>query len=191
VVSTGTAGPPPDGRGLVYRVTNPETRRDIWWQPSGGGPAVPVLTTPFEERGLAVSPDGRWLAYVSNETGNDEVYVRALPGPGGRVQISTTGGREPRWAGGGREVLYRARDSVFSAELTPAGGEVRVGRRHALFRDGYRMGGAGNHAGWDVDPRSRRFVFVLESGVEAERQINVLVNWFDRPRTAAGGTARE
>jgi eukaryotic-like serine/threonine-protein kinase len=178
--------PSPDGRGLVFRSTNPVTRRDIWWQPSGGGPPVPVLTTPFEERGIAVSPDGRWLAYVSNETGSDEVYVRALPGPGGRVQISSSGGREPRWGPGGRELFYRSRDSVYTVEIAVAGAEVRAGRHRALFRDVYRTGGAGNHAGWDVDRSGRRFVFVRDGGVNSERQINVLVNWFDRARTTSG-----
>ena len=182
--------PSPDGRGLVFRVTSPETRRDIWWLPGGAGQPVPVLTTPFEERGIAVSPDGQWLAYVSNETGSDEVYVRALPGSGGRVQISSSGGREPRWGPGGRQLLYRSRDSVYAAEVAPAGNELRVGRHRALFRDVYRTGGAGNHAGWDVDPSGRRFVFVLDAGVASERQVNVLLNWFDQPRTAGGAGAR-
>jgi len=183
--------PSPDGRGLVYRVTSPTTRRDIWWLPRGATQPVPVLTTPFEERGIAVSPDGKWLAYVSNETGTDEVYVRALPGPGGRVQISAAGGREPRWGPGGRTLYYRSRDSVYVVETTTAGGEVRAGRHRALFRDTYRTGGAGNHAGWDVDPDGRRFVFVLDGGVASERQVNVLVNWFDQPRTTGAGARRD
>jgi serine/threonine-protein kinase len=182
--------PSPDGRGLVFRTTDPVTRRDIWWLPRGASQPVPVLTTPFEERGIAVSPDGRWLAYVSNETGADEVYVRALPGPGGRVQISSAGGREPRWGPGGRELLYRSRDSVLAVQVVASGGEVHVGRRRALFRDVFRTGGAGNHAGWDVDPSGRRFVFVLESGVGSDRQLSFLVNWFDQPRTAIGTGAR-
>jgi len=182
--------PSPDGRGLVFRVTDPVTRRDVWWLPRGATQPVPVLTTPFEERGIAVSHDGRWLAYVSNETGTDEVYVRALPGPGGRVQISSGGGREPRWGPGDRVLLYRSRDSVTTVDITVAGGEVRAGRRRSLFRDGYRTGGAGNHAGWDVDPTGRRFVFVLDAGVASERQLNVLANWFDQPRTATGTGVR-
>jgi Tol biopolymer transport system component len=182
--------PSPDGRGLVFRTTNPVTRRDIWWLPRGASQPVPLLTTPFEERGIAVSPDGRWLAYVSNETGADEVYVRALPGPGGRVQISSAGGREPRWGPGGRELLYRSRDSVLAVQVVAAGAEVHVGRRRALFRDVFRTGGAGNHAGWDVDPSGRRFVFVLEAGVGSDRQLSFLVNWFDQPRTSIGTGAR-
>ena len=178
--------PSPDGRGLVFRVSSPDTRRDIYWLPAGSSQPVPVLVTSFEERGIAVSADSRWLAYVSNETGADEVYVRPLPGPGGRVQISATGGREPRWGSGGRELLYRSRDSVYAAEVTTLGGHVQVGRRHALFRDVFRTGGAGNHAGWDVDPSGRRFVFVRDGGVLSERQVNVLVNWFHQPRTTAG-----
>jgi eukaryotic-like serine/threonine-protein kinase len=176
--------PTPDGRGLVFRVTDPVTRRDIWWLPTGGGKPVPVMATPFEERGIAISPDGHWLAYSSNETGTDEVYVRPLPGPGGRVQISVAGAREPRWGPGGRELLYRARDSVYSAEISLAGGRVEVGRRRALFKDIFRTGGSGNHAGWDVDPSGKRFVFVYQPGIASERDIHVLLNWFDQPRAA-------
>jgi eukaryotic-like serine/threonine-protein kinase len=184
--------PTPDGRGLVFRVTNPVTRRDIWWLPRGSSQPVPLMTTPFEERGIAVSPDGRWLAYVSNETGADEVYVRALPGPGGRVQISSNGGREPRWGPGGRELFYRSRDSVIAVEIAsgPGSAAVRAGRHRPLFRDVYRTGGAGNHAGWDVDPSGRRFVFVLDAGIGAERQLHVLVNWFDQPHSAAGAAVK-
>jgi TolB protein len=183
--------PSPDGRGLAFRITHPETRRDIWWLPAGTREAVPLLVTPFEERGIAISPDGRWLAYVSNETGTDQVYVRALPGPGGRTQVSAAGGREPRWGPGGRELFYRTRDSVVVAEITPSGGEVRVGRHRTLFADTYRTGGAGNHAGFDVDPSGRRFVFVRDRGVVSERRIHVLVNWFDQPHTATGAGGRE
>ena len=159
----------------------PGRRRDGWWLPRGASQPEPVLTTPFEERGIAVSPDGKWLAYVSNETGSDEVYVRSLPGPGGRVQISANGGREPRWGPGGRELLYRSRDTVYTTEIAAAGGQVRVGRHRALFHDLYRTGGAGNHAGWDVDASGRRFVFVRETGLDSERQGNVLLNQFDQP----------
>ena len=179
-----------DGRGFVYRVTDPTTRRDVWWLPTGAREAVPVLVTPFEERGIAPSPDGRWLAYVSNETGADEIYVRALPGPGGRVQISASGGREPRWGAAGSELLFRSRDSVFATPITIVGSEVRAGRPRALFRDAYRLGGAGNHAGWDVDRSGRRFVFVRDAGVDAERKVNFLLNWFEQPRAAAVPTAR-
>jgi hypothetical protein len=73
---------------------------------------------------------------------------------------------------------------VYAAEVATVAGEVRVGQRRALFRDGYRTGGAGNHAGWDVAPGGQRFVFVLETGVASERRLNVLVNWFDQPRAA-------
>jgi Tol biopolymer transport system component len=182
--------PSPDGRGLVFRVTSPETRRDVYWLPTGEGQPIPVLTTPFEERGIAVSPDGQWLAYVSNETGADEVYVRPLPGPGGRVQISANGGREPRWGPGGRQLLYRSRDSLYTAEISVAGGQARVGRPRALFRDTYRTGGAGNHAGWDIDPSGRRFVFVRDGGLDSEQRVHVLLNWFDQPRAVTRAEAR-
>ncbi len=182
--------PTADGRGFVYRLTDPTTRRDVLWRATGARESVPILVTPFEERGIAPSPDGRWLAYVSNETGVDEVFVRALPGPGGRVQISASGGREPRWGAAGRELFFRARDSVYSTPISIAGDEVRAGRPRALMRDPYRLGGAGNHAGWDVDRSGRRFVFVRDVGLDSERQVNFLVNWFDQPRAATAPVTR-
>jgi serine/threonine-protein kinase len=176
--------PTPDGRGVVFRVTSQQTRRDIWWLPTGSNSPVPVLKTPFEERSLAVSPDGRWLAYISNETGADEVYVRAIPGPGGRVQLSAGGGFEPRWGLRGREVLYRTRDSIIAIEVNTSGAEVTVGKRQALFPAAFQTGGAGNHAGWDAHPDGSRFVFVRDLGGAGTSQVNVLLHWFDQPRAA-------
>ena len=91
-----------DGELLAFYEVNPLTRRDIWVLPlEGDREPTPFLVTPAGERAPMFSPYGRWLAYVSDESGRDEVYVRPYPGPGGRRQISPNGGTEPLWAPSG------------------------------------------------------------------------------------------
>src|SRR5262249_51547103 len=73
------------------------------------------LKTPFEERDGQFSPDGKWIAYQSNESGRFEIYVRPFPGPGGKIQISTSGGAQPRWNKNGKEIFYVSLDSKMMA----------------------------------------------------------------------------
>ena len=96
-----------DGRWLLYRVSDPKTDIDIWLLPLfGDRKATPLMATPFRENEGRFSPDGRWLAYRSNETGTQEIYVQPFPPTGQKWQVSTTGGRTPRWTSGGRELVY-------------------------------------------------------------------------------------
>jgi hypothetical protein len=98
----------PDGKLLVYSDSDPTTGDDLWLLPVTGDRKPQVfLRTPFNEWGGVVSPDGKWISYASNESGRAEVYVQAFPGPSGKVQISTEGGRAARWAHNGRELFYR------------------------------------------------------------------------------------
>jgi serine/threonine-protein kinase len=139
---------------------------------------IEILSTPFMERSPALSPDGRWLAYASGESGRDEVYVRPFPGPGGRWQISTSGGGEPRWAHSGRELFYRSGNDLISVEVRTEP-SFEVGTRKRLFSaGGYLLNP--NHAGYDVFPDDQTFVFVHSVG-EAQRTVMVL-NWFGELR---------
>jgi len=97
----------PDGRWLLYRVSDPKTDIDIWLLSlSGDRKATPLMATPFNENEGRFSPDGRWLAYRSNETGTQEIFVQPFPPTGQKWQVSTTGGRTPRWTSDGRELVY-------------------------------------------------------------------------------------
>jgi Tol biopolymer transport system component len=101
----------PDGRFIVYVAFNPETRMDLWLLPmSGDRRPVPLLRTPHGETQAQVSPDGRWFAYTSDDSGRNEVYVDSFPTPGSRTRISTNGGGDPRWRPDGKELLYIAAD---------------------------------------------------------------------------------
>ncbi len=128
---------------------------------TGGGKAEPLLATPFLEGWPALSPDGRWLAYQSNESGRDEVYVRPFPGPGGKIIVSQNGGAEPVWARGGRELFYRsfAGQPQLVAAAVETGSVFRVVSRTPLFEVAdYEP--ADPHANYDVFPDGRSFLMV-------------------------------
>jgi hypothetical protein len=115
---------------LVLRLGGLATNRDLWLTtPDSPGVLRPLLRTPFSERSVSLSRDGRWLAYVSNEGRTDEVYVRNVAAGSGRTRVTTRGGFEPRWGAPG-ELLYRRVDSIFvvSARLgtSPAFGPERL-----------------------------------------------------------------
>jgi Tol biopolymer transport system component len=137
-----------------------------------------VVDTRFNERGPALSPDGRWLAYISDDSGQDEIYVRSFPGPGGRVQVSVGGGAEPVWSRSGLELFYRSGSSVISATVArePA---FRVRSRQLLMSGGaYSFNG--NHAQYDVLPGDSTFVFVRTGGDAV--QMILVTNWLDQLR---------
>ena len=93
-----------------------EDQRDIWMLPPGGEP-VPFLTTDALETHPSFSPDGQWVAYMSNATGRQEVYVRPYPGPGAALQISGNGGTEPAWSPDGRRLYYRSPGATSGTRL--------------------------------------------------------------------------
>ena len=174
----------PDGRALLYEQVSRVGQAmgfDIWVRPlEGDRTPTPYLQAPFDELGPAVSPDGHWLAYTSNESGQQEVYMRAFPLPGAPVQISAGGGRAPRWAPSGRELFYRNDDSLVavSVSLAPV---VRVGSRRALFTiDPYLVGGPRSSPGYDVHPDGRRFLMIRRGS--ATRDLVVVLHWFDQLR---------
>jgi Tol biopolymer transport system component len=113
----------PDGSTLAYTSVHlagggePGGQSDIWLVPASGGKGRPWLEGPHDETGAAFSPDGTRMAYVSDESGQNEVYVRPYPGPGNRLQVSRDGGAEPVWTRRGRELLYRQGEKFFSVDM--------------------------------------------------------------------------
>ena len=131
---------------------------DIWIASIDSPRALrPFLSTPATEITPAVSPDGRLLAYVSDETGEPEVYVRPLPGPGGRATVSIKGGVEPVWSPNGRELFYRSPTHIMSATITERP-ELDVTRRDTLFADVYVSTVVATNFG--IFPNSEEFIFV-------------------------------
>ncbi len=171
-----------DGQVLAFQEVNPTTNSDIWVLPlEGERQPRPFLQTPFNEAEAKFSPDGRWLAYVSDDSGRFEVYVLPFPGPGGQRQISTEGGREPVWNSNGRGIFYRNGDKMMAVDITtePA---FRAGTPRLLFEAGYEGPRRVLYgANYDVSSDGQRFVMV-QAGQEQQEpvtQINVVLNWFE------------
>ena len=108
----------PDGQVLAFHEGHPVRVRDIWVFRLSDRTVEPFLQTPFAEGGAKFSPDGGWLAYVSNESGRPEVYVQPYPGPGGKWLISIEGGAEPIWNHNGRELFYRSGNRMMVVKTT-------------------------------------------------------------------------
>jgi len=151
----------------------------------GNSEPAPFLTTPFQECFPNISPDGRWMAYYSNETGNWEIYVQPAEGTesraGGakRVRVSTGGGEEPIWSHDGRELFYRWGSKIYVVDVT-LGSEISVGTPRVLFDGPYV-----NLYGWsyDVSPDGERFLVVENEELgETTTELIVITNFFDHVR---------
>jgi serine/threonine-protein kinase len=168
----------PDGTLLAYHTSSPVTKRDIWiWPKDGNAQPFPFANTEFNEAAPVFSPDGRFLAYVSDESGQNEIYVQPYPGPGEKQLVSTDGGIEPVWSTSGREFFYRHGNEmlVVDTELEP---ELRLGQPRVLFRGAFLYGSQGMTA-YDVSPDGQRFVMVETSEDSAPTQFNVILNWHE------------
>jgi dipeptidyl aminopeptidase/acylaminoacyl peptidase len=112
----------PDGRYIIYQRNNAKTGWDIWALPRGPNASpIAVIQTDADERSARLSPDGKWIAFVSNTSGVSEIYMQPFPGPGRRLQISTKGGDEPQWRPDGAELFYLALDGrVTAISIKPA-----------------------------------------------------------------------
>jgi serine/threonine-protein kinase len=149
-------------------------RGDIFYRDTTGV-AHPFANSAADERSPVLSPDGRWLAYVSDESGRREVYVRPFPTGAGRWQVSSEGGIEPRWSKGGREIIYRDRGWLLAAPVVP-GTELTVGRVDSLFRGAFAISGL--RAQYDVSADGSELLVV---GVPPEsRTLSVTLNPFGR-----------
>jgi eukaryotic-like serine/threonine-protein kinase len=176
----------PDGTILAYYDVG--RTYDIFTLKPGDSP-VRFSATPFREQGPAFSPDGRWLAFSSNETGQAEIYVTPYPGPGGRIVISSGGGRSARWAPNGGELFYRNGRQMMVVAVEP-GPTFRVGTPRVLFEGDYlpESDTQGAH-NYDVTRDGQRFVMIApterRAGEETRARIVVVQNW-DQQLTRGG-----
>ena len=167
-----------DGRWLVFA----ENSDLMIMALDGTRERKPLVQTPFNEANGEISPDGRWIAYQSNESGQNEMYVRPFPNAGaGRRQISTGGGTRPLWARKGQELFYLANNgSLMSVPIEP-GDTMKAGNPTPVFEGQYLIAGAGRN--YDVSPDGRRFLMIRSIGTSdqtpAPPSINVVVNWFE------------
>ena len=165
----------PDGKFLFFSVSGSEAGYDLWLLPlEGNGQPEPWLATPFNEDFGAFSPDGNWVAYQSDETGKNEVYVNRFPDGGRKLQVSIDGGSRPLWSRDGRELYFRAGHRVIAVEVT-AGDRMTASRPRELFSGSYMV--TTNRQNYDV-AADGRFVMIKTPDEDWPREINVVLNWF-------------
>ncbi len=179
----------PDADWLIYRTgISGGEGRDIFALRSGPDSAtVPVAADPgFDERSPTLSPDGRWLAYMSNESGRWEVYVRSFPDVDARRwQISVRGGTSPAWAHSGRELFYWGEGSLMAMEVVPAPTFGR-GQTRALFSvEGYFN--TSTRSTYDMTADDQRFVMIRDVEALVEADLVIVQNFFEELKAKVGG----
>jgi len=169
----------PDGKLVAFFEVNPTTRRDIWILQLSDRKARLFLRTPYDEAVPMFSPDGRWLAYVSDESGRYEIYVQPYPGPGGKWQISTEGGVEPMWNPNGRELFYRTGDKMMAVDIAPQP-SFTIGKPRMLFEGPFELAPVPT-SNYAVSLDGQRFLMLKPAEQEqaAPTQIVVVQNWFE------------
>jgi Tol biopolymer transport system component/predicted Ser/Thr protein kinase len=169
-----------DGQLLAFFEPGATTQRDIWVLRMSDRKAEPFLRTSFNEGAASFSPDGHWLAYVSNESSRPEIYVQPYPGPGGKWQISTEGGTEPLWNRNGRELFYRSGNKMMAVQVE-AQPSFSASKPTMLFEREYAASQfPATGIAYDVSADGQRFLMVKEiEQASSATQINVVLNWFE------------
>jgi serine/threonine protein kinase/Tol biopolymer transport system component len=183
----------PDGKRLAFQQTGNSGSQDIFTAPVEADPergaqgvrlgqAELFLGTPFSEVFPAFSPDGRWLAYQSNESGPYEVYVRPFPGPGGRWQISTGGGRYPVWSGAAHELLFETLDGNVMAATYTAKGDSFAAAKPRVWSE-TRLKDSADSSNYDLASDGKRLAVFLAGDASSEQKpgthLTFLLNFFD------------
>jgi Tol biopolymer transport system component/DNA-binding winged helix-turn-helix (wHTH) protein len=162
-----------DGRYVAYCEMNPQTKIDVWILPVGDdAKPYPLLHTAFNEDSPQFSADVRWMAYVSDETGRNEVYVAGIPNAAAKWQISTQGGSIPRWSSDGKELFYVAADGhLMSVPITSGGPLLQWSAPRRLFLTS-ALG-----ASYDVAPGAEKFLVLTPTEDFKPNELTVLMNW--------------
>jgi Tol biopolymer transport system component len=179
--SLGTAVWGSRGEWLIYKTASntPGAGDILAVRPDRDDEPVELITTEFTEKGISLSPDGRWLAYASNESGTDEVYVVPFPNAGeARWAISTGGGNEPRWAHSGRELFYRNGSLEMVAVEVDTDPVFSVTRSTVLFPASDFHRGT-QLAQYDVTSDDQRFLMITRADQGADGDLILVVNWFE------------
>jgi serine/threonine protein kinase len=167
----------PDGRYLVYerRQNQNEPGDHIWALPlSGDGKPVPIVQDALDERAPTVSPDGKWLAYQSNESGRPEIYITAFPAGGAKWQVSSNGGTTPKWRRDGKELFFLdPLDNIVAVDVNTSGKAVKLGAPHTLFQ---AVGIQRDFGPYDVSADGKKFL--INSGLkEGTEPVTLVQNW--------------
>ena len=168
-----------DGRFIIYHQRDPKTKGDVWALPmtgSGAGKPFQVVHTEANETAGTLSPDGRWLAYASDESGRYEVWVQSFPGGGGKRQVSNGGGGGPRWRQDGRELFYYSVDGKLMAAQVRIGESFDTAAAVSLFE--FRAGiQFTRYASYAVTADGQRFLINEVVDMEPNAPLTVVTNW--------------
>jgi serine/threonine-protein kinase len=168
----------PDGSSVVFQ-QQADSAWEIWSARVDGDRALrPLVRESFDNYMPAVSPDGRWLAYTSNASGREEVYVRSFPVIGAPVQVSVDGGKEPVWSHDGRRLHFRSGRTIVSAQVS-ATNAFAVSSRAPMLEDVFE--GGMPHANYDVTPDGRRLLMIAPESVAGSEMV-VALNWLTELR---------
>jgi Tol biopolymer transport system component len=169
-----------DGRFLVYTTgtVSAGVLPSLWALPLvGDRKPFPVLSdAQFSQFPGKLSPDGRWIAYGSNESGQTEVYVASFPGATGKWRVSTAGGNWPRWRRDGKEIFFLSPDNakLIAADVNSRGAQFSVGTEHVLFAARWRPGA---RYSYDVAPDGQRVLGATLIDPPTPAPVTVVVNW--------------
>lgn len=164
----------PDGDTLAFMRQNAQTSRDVYvLSLHRQSRPRPVVNTPAFEGGAQFSPNGHWMAYASDESGQMQVYVRPFPGPERRWQVSTQGGTQPLWSRNGKEIFYRLGNKMMVVDVS-AGVDVTLSQPRQLFEQRYVFQNV-SLANYDISPDGQRFVMVKDEA--GSGRLNVVLNW--------------
>jgi Tol biopolymer transport system component len=180
-----------DGQWLVYRVVGDSGNRDVYAvRPGRDTVAIPLLTDRFAEEGAALSPDGKWLAYASNESGRSEIFVRPFPNTaGGRWQISTAGGSSALWSHSGRELFFEAPSGDMMVAPITSTTTFSNDAPRRLFPLGGGLIGSSIVPLYATTPDDKRFLMVRLAAVNqapGAGQLVVVDNWFTELKAKMG-----
>jgi hypothetical protein len=169
------------GEWLIYRMVQPDGNRDVYAvRPGRDSAGTPLLTGPYAEQGAQLSPDGRWLAYMSDEAGPVEIFVRPFPDVNaGRWQVSTAGGTAPRWSHSGRELFFESADAAMMVAAIAPGAPFTSGPPRRLFSTGGFLPSV-IVPYYDLTPDDQRFLmarFALMTAASGAGQLVVVDNW--------------
>ena len=168
-----------DGKFVVYMsMSGGATGYGLWLLPmEGDHKPVPYLLTSFNQGDAQFSPDGKWMAYASNESGQPQVYVQAIPANGAKWQVSPAGGTQPRWRGDGKELFYISSDQKLMAVSVKSGAAFEAGAPQPLFELDPVFPPMGGRFAYQPAADGQRFLVLSAAGSNVAPPINVVLNW--------------
>jgi hypothetical protein len=167
----------PDGKEIIYSQLDQETKLDLWSVPLSGGPPRPLLKTRFNETQARISPDGRWMAYMSDKSGAPEVYVQSYPPSGDARKVSVAGGSQPQWRRDRSQLFYLSPDNSVMEVATRPEGAISFGTPKRLFRTPIAGSPSDVRDSYAAMGDGQSFVLEGPPDVEHTARISVMVNW--------------